>query len=164
MVYHWLWGWFSLRPLSHCEPELWMRSQGPNPGSSSSSTCYSAGLHFLGSLSSFSDLTHTLTFAWIIPPPVSAYLYLLPSFLFGERLLVHIPGQLQWLGFNASSSRKPSLISSFPAPELKVISYLHSPNGFLIKPSADGKGQQSEHFPQCSLLITYTRLSRQYCG
>lgn len=131
MVYHWLWGWSSLRPLSHCEPELWMRSQGPNPGSSSSSTCYSPGLHFLGSLSSLSDFTHTLTSAWIIPPPVSAYLYLLSSFLFGERLLVHIPGQLQWLGFNASSSRKPSLISSFPAPELKVISYLHSPNGFL---------------------------------
>lgn len=48
-------------------------------------------------------------------------------------MLVHIPGQLQWLGFNASSSRKPSLISSFPAPELKVISYLQSPSGFLSK-------------------------------
>ena len=46
-------------------------------------------------------------------------------------MLVHIPGQLQRLGFNASSSRKPSLISSFPAPELKAISYLHSHSGFL---------------------------------
>lgn len=79
-------------------------------------------------------------------------------------MLVNIPGQLQWLGFNASSSRKPSLISPSPAPELKVVPYLWSSNGFLSEPSGDGGGQQCEHFPQSSLLVTYTELSRQHLG
>lgn len=64
-------------------------------------------------------------------------------------MLVNIPGQVQWLGFNVSSSRKPSLISPSPSPKLKVIPYLLSSNGFLSEASVDSEGQISEHFPCC---------------
>lgn len=146
---HWLWCWISMRPLSPCSVWAWMRSQGSNSGSNSCLTCLSPGL---SSLSLLSDLAHTLTSAWTTLSPIFTYLCLLSSFQFGERTLVYVPGQLQWLGFNASSSRKPSLISPFPAPELKIILYLWSSNGFLSEPSGDGQRQQSEHFLPC--LIT----------
>lgn len=78
---------------------------------SSCSTYCSPELRFLGFPSLLSDLVHTLAFAWTTLPPISVYLSLFSSFSFGEGMLVNAPGLLQWLGFNVSSSRRPSLIS-----------------------------------------------------
>lgn len=108
-----------------------MRSQGPNSRSSSCSSCHSPGLHFLGSPSLLFDFAHNLASAWTTLLTIFPYLCLLSNFSFGERML-NVPGQLQWLSFNASSSRRPSLIppNQPSAPELKAIPYLRSSNGF----------------------------------
>lgn len=116
----WLWRWFSPKPLSSCGMKLWMRSQGPGSRRSSCSAHRSPGLHFLGSPSLLSGLAHTLAPAWTTLLPISA-LSLSPFQLFVGG--GNAPGQRQWLGFSASSSRKPSLIFPSPAPELKVILY-----------------------------------------
>lgn len=82
--------------------------------------------------------------------------------------MVNVPGQLQWLDCNAFPSRKPSMISSSPAPELKVIPYLWSSSGFFAEPSGAGEGRgvgrtlSTAH--TAPLRVTYTELYRQHLG
>ena len=164
VVYHLLWGWFSLRPLSHCYARALDEKPGPKSWQQLQLNLLQPWAAFPGLTElafwphpySYLRLDHSTTHLWLT---LSAF----QLSVWREGVGAHSwPIEMAWL--QCLLLQKVFLDLLIPNSWAESHLLPPQPQWFLIEPSADGKGQQYEHFPQCSLLTTYTGLSRQFCG
>lgn len=74
---------------------------------------------------------------------------------------MNAPGQLQWLGFNVSSSRKPSLISPSQLLSGKSSPTSGAPMASYMSLLVMVEDSNPSTFRTASALVTYTELNRQ---